>query len=175
MSSRIIVLLIILVAGCISEAPTTTVKPPTTPELESTSTPPPEHYPESPRPTTTTTQAPITIKEPKIELTSIPAEGRVGMEITLKWRVSGTGLRAVHTAIHYGAESRPGMLGLDAGPGAAGYPSLTTEFASGDFVLPRDFTATITPTATGMIYLRAHAIIDGKNFWTDERAVSIKS
>ncbi len=114
------------------------------------------------------------LKGPGIEMTSLPTKVIVGTDLTVIWRVFGDGLRATHTAVHYGYQSKPGTFGLDVGPTAAGYTSLTSEFASGDYALPMDFTAAFKPNNAGALYLRAHAIIGGKNYWTDEKIVTVE-
>jgi hypothetical protein len=111
---------------------------------------------------------------PTIAFTSIPQSGTIARSMTFTWRVEGDG-SATHTAIHYDFTSHSGDLGTEDGPSAAGYPELTTEFASGNFPLPDDFSTQITPMRSGALYLRAHAIIDGKNYWTEETTISIMS
>lgn len=123
---------------------------------------------------TVTTTPPQPIETPAIAIITLPDEIEAGDQIEIRWGVTGPGQRATHTAIHYGSESRSGVLGTGDGPGAAGYPSLTTEFASGDFPLSREFTTIITPDEEGTIFLRAHVIVDGKNYWTDEVSVDVK-
>lgn len=91
------------------------------------------------------------------------------------WRLVGDNIRATHTAIHYGYESKPGVFNLETTPLEAGYPSLTSEFSSGDCPLSQEFTLTILPPKAGPLYFRAHAIIDGRKYWTDENVVAIEA
>ncbi len=114
------------------------------------------------------------IRGPGIVITSLPSKVTVGADLKVTWQVFGDDLRATHTAVHYGYESKPGTFGLDVGPAGAGYPSLTTQFASGDFVLPMEFSASFKPDSSGKIYLRAHAIVEGKNYWTEEQVVTVE-
>lgn len=115
------------------------------------------------------------VRGPGIEITILPSSGSVGSEIKVSWRVFGEGASATHTAVHYSYESKPGTFGLDVGPAGAGYAFLTPQYASGSYALPMDFTVGFRPDAAGKIYLRAHAIIGGMNYWTDERVIQIGS
>ncbi len=130
----------------------------------------------------TAPSTPITTEEPTkeivetiptIRITEIPTEVPVGGDINIAWTVTGEDLIAVHSAIHYGTESNTGSYGTDLGP-PGGYPSLTREFVSGEFSLPMDFSTSIPTDTAGNIYLRAHAVVEGKNYWTDEAVVAVK-
>ena len=104
-------------------------------------------------------------------MVSFPTYGIVDEEANIVWEVDApSGSQIVHTAIHYDTESHPGSFGLGVTPGDSGYLDLTTEFASGEFV-SGNFEATITPSVT--LYFRAHAIIDGNHYWTDEETILI--
>lgn len=104
-----------------------------------------------------------------------PSDGRVNRSLQVTWNIKSPVMKILHTAVHYDYTSHPGILGKDVTPEQAGYPMLTTEFASGNFTIPRTFQAQILPDKEGMLYMRAHAIVDGKNYWTEERTVEIKS
>ncbi len=104
-----------------------------------------------------------------------PSDGRVNRSLQVTWNIKSPLMKILHTAVHYDYASHPGILGKDVTPEQAGYPTLTTEFASGNFTVPRAFQAQILPDKEGMLYLRAHAIVDGKHYWTEERTAEIKS
>jgi cytochrome c553 len=109
---------------------------------------------------------------PAVTIINIPATVSEISQIAILWAVSGEGMKASHNEIHYSSKSNPGTFGTDV-DSPAGYSSVITEFASGDFELPMDFSTTITPEGTGTIYLRAHAVIDGKNYWSEEKKVVV--
>jgi cytochrome c553 len=109
---------------------------------------------------------------PTVTIKNIPASVSEISQIEILWAVSGEGMSASHNEIHYGPKSNPGTLGTDV-DSPAGYSSLTTEFSSGDYQLPMDFSTTITPEGTGTIYLRAHSVIDGKHYWSEEKEVVV--
>ena len=112
---------------------------------------------------------------PTITLVSVPTKVKADERIAVDWKLDSVSpLTAVHTAVHYDVESRSGVMGTEVGPADSGYPSLTREFASGEFGVPGDFSTSFAVPEADTVYLRAHAIIDGKNYWTDEVAVTIE-
>ncbi|VVB59473.1 Uncharacterised protein [uncultured archaeon] len=109
-----------------------------------------------------------------ISIVSAPANSTAGMPFAITWSVGGPGKTISHTAIHYDYVPHPGTLGEDVGP-PGGYAYLTPDFASGTFYIPNTFTANITPTQAGTLYYRAHVIVDGSNYWTNERTINVAS
>ncbi len=164
----LLVIATVLIAGCIG-APQQRIEPAVT-------APPETAMPEvTEAPAEEMEKAPeVAAPAVTIELVDVPTSAVVGHDIRVSWRVIGGDLRATHSAVHYDYESKPGMFGLDIGPAASGYPSLTKDFVSGDFALPMDFSVAFEPDKAGTIYFRAHAIVGGKNYWTDERSVVVK-
>ena len=110
---------------------------------------------------------------PEITVLSAPTTAEAGQEISFSWRIEGLETTIPHTAIHFDYSSNPGAYDVEVTPGASGYGSLTPDFASGEFSIPDEFSATVTPDQTGTLYYRAHAIIDGKNYWTNERSIAV--
>lgn len=66
-------------------------------------------------------------------------------------------------------------MSTDVSPSASGYSHLTPDHASGSFDLPQTFSASITPDTAGTLYYRAHAIVNGLNYWTNEMSISVSS
>ena len=120
---------------------------------------------------------PEPVAEPEVQITltliSAPSLAEVGEQISFTWRVEGAQKTIPHTAVHYDYTSHPGTYGTDVAPPASGYPELTPDFASGEFQIPRSFSVGITPDQTGTLYYRLHAIVDGKNYWANERSISV--
>lgn len=112
---------------------------------------------------------------PAISIISIPGTVKEGEKVDIRWKIdSEAPLTAVHTAIHYDTSSHPGPFTTEIGPEESGYPSLTIEYASGQFPIPGEFTTSLEAPAAEKIYLRAHTIVDGKNYWTPETSVGIE-
>lgn len=112
--------------------------------------------------------------EPSVSVLEAPKTVSVGEQFTVAWRVGGPATTIPHTAVHYGPESKPGLLGVGVGPAGAGYPEFTKEFASGTFSIPKSFAAVITAKSAGSIYYRVHAIVNRKNYWTDEFEIKVQ-
>ncbi len=82
-------------------------------------------------------------------------------------------MNMTHTGIHYGYLSHPGDLGSGTNPIAVGYPGVA-EVSADVLNVKNDFEVTITPRQSGILYFRAHAVLDGQNYWSDERSVEVE-
>lgn len=112
--------------------------------------------------------------EIEVEFVNLPKGGRQDQDFTVVWKVEADKEPVVtHTAVHYDYISHSGDFGEDIGPAQSGYPKLTSEFAKKESKVPGNFTAKITPEKAGVLYLRAHAIIDGNNYWSEEKQIKI--
>lgn len=114
-------------------------------------------------------------EEPVIAVATPHTAARSGEQLAVIWVVSErAGDVASHAAIHWGTASMPGKLGPEVAPADVPYTSLTPEFAQGGFPLPDDFTAHVTFPEPGTYYYRAHAIVGGSNYWTDEYVIIVE-
>ncbi len=139
------VVLALVVSGCVSTPP-----PAGTPTATPVSTTP-----------AVTTPAPGT----NVEVLNAPANATVGKSFSISWRVNSPLEKNItHTAVHYGPESKSEPLTLQS------YPSLTTPQGG---KIPADFSANITTNIPGVIYFRAHAIIDAVNYWSGEKTITV--
>ena len=112
-----------------------------------------------------------------VQILNLRSKALAGQPLEVTWQVKpedGATGTISHTAFHYDIISHPGVLGQDVTPAAAGYKELTPDFAQGEFQVPRSFSAKLTPQA-GKLYVRAHTIIEGKQYWTDEAVVEVVS
>lgn len=141
----------LLISGCVSTptgTPTGTPTPVVTPVMTPTATP-------TPAPTPATS----------IMVLTAPATAVAGQSFVVSWRVNNpTQINIPHTAVHYGPVSKSEPLTLSS------YPSLTKPQGG---IIPADFNANITINNAGIIYFRAHAIINGTNYWGDEQMITI--
>jgi hypothetical protein len=139
----------LIISGCVSAPPPATPTPTATP------------IPTTPMPTPTPTPTPGY----SVEVLSAPATAAAGQSFMVSWRVNSPGQKTInHTAVHYGPDSKSEPLTLTS------YPMLTTVQKG---TIPADFSANITISKTGTIYFRAHAIIDGTNYWSDEKTITL--
>ncbi|MBI2076307.1 MAG: hypothetical protein HYT72_03620 [Candidatus Aenigmarchaeota archaeon] len=151
MKSALILVLMLFVAGCVTTDYGSQKTVQTT----------------APATVATTVQA----SDVSISFVELPDSIKPNSKFVVKWKVdSNQGKNITHTAVHYGYESRPGEFSLEKTPQETGYAELTQEFASGKHIIPAIFNSTISPKQSP-IYLRAHVIIDGKNYWTPEKQI----
>jgi len=109
----------------------------------------------------------------KIAFVKLPDNVNLGGKFEVSWIIDANQKkRTDHTAVHYGYESRPGDLSIDVTPGNSGYPDLVA--ISGLSEVPNVFSVALVAQDKGTIYLRAHGIFDGKNYWTEEKAIAVK-
>lgn len=123
----------------------------------------------TPTPVVTPVMTPIPTAAPTpgagVEILAAPATAVAGQGFVVSWRVNNpTRVNIQHTAVHYGTVSKSEPLTL------ASYPSLTTPISG---MIPAEFNTTIVINKAGVVYFRAHAIIDGANYWSDERMITI--
>lgn len=144
----VIAIVFSLVSGCVSK-PKGTPAPVVTPVKTPTAT----SIPATPTPGAS------------VEVLNAPATAVAGQGFVVSWRVNNpTQVNIPHTAVHYGQESKSEPLTLSS------YPSLTTPKNG---TIPAEFSANITINKAGVTYFRAHAIIDGNNYWSSEMMVTI--
>ena len=111
----------------------------------------------------------------KVYLVDLPATVNANSKFVVKWRVDSNQQKDItHTAVHYGSASVGGALSADVSPANSGYPSFTPEYASGNFKIPNEFSTAMVLESKGIIFARAHVIVDGKNYWSDEKSIQVE-
>lgn len=125
--------------------------------------------------TTTQGTGQQTASQISVEILDFPATVEAGKDMAFTWKVNApSGTKATHTGIHYGPNSISGPLGTGISPANSGYPTVVSNFLSGSFDVPNSFSSGGKgPTNVNKIYFRAHAIIDGKNYWSDEKMIIV--
>ena len=144
----------LIISGCVSQEPTVTPAPTVAPTTMPTAAP-------------TATPVPVPTQEPgtSVEVLNAPATAVAGKSFDVVWRVNSLSVKTIpHTAIHYGSESKSEPLTLTS------YPTLT-KVQNG--TIPANFSVRMIINATGITYFRAHAIVDGVNYWSQERTINI--
>ncbi len=128
------------------------------------STPPPQATPTQ---TATPAPTPVPTESPSVEVLNAPATAVAGQSFEVTWRVNSPVQKNItHTAVHYGPEPKVEPLTLQS------YPNLTTPQGG---LIPATFKGNITINTPGVIYFRAHAIIDTVNYWTPEMTVTVSA
>jgi hypothetical protein len=102
-----------------------------------------------------------------IEFVNVPSEVEVGQKFSLSWKVSGADTTP-HTALHYGFKSQAAVTELT----TQTYPSAApTGYLSGSTT--DEFSTSLVFGDVVTMYVRAHAIVNGENVWTDEKVVKV--
>ncbi len=155
--SAFLLIAIILVSGCTqSGEPVQNSTQPQAPEVPEVQAP----------------AAPLA-EEKVVYFVSAPENAVIGDFANITWAVDGKNGITQHTAIHYDYKSHPGKFDTNASVKSSGYEKLTPDYANGSYDLPKVFSAKIQLIQTGALYYRAHTIIDSKNYWTEERNITI--
>lgn len=102
-----------------------------------------------------------------VKFTSIPSSGMVGQPIPISWHIDGSGTTK-HTAAHYDTKS----VSSPTGPSDYQYAS-NYQCTDNACNLPSDFSDTITINTAGTYYIRAHTVVNGKNYWSNEKMITI--
>lgn len=101
-----------------------------------------------------------------------PEVARAGGNVTVCWTTPGRTGTVAHTAIHFDNASRPGNVTFSAYKGGAAYPDNGP--ATGvNHTLPGPFCADLTMPASGALWFRAHAVVDGAHLLSVERSVVV--
>lgn len=163
-------ILLVLVAGCIN--------------LEEQLQPPSEQKPaQQATPTQvqqvatlpTTPQATAAPLDVKISFVELPQSAKANDKVVVTWKIESNQQKETsHTSVHYGDKSVSGDLSTDVTPANSGYASLTPEYASSVHKIPNEFSTVVVLENKGIIYARAHVIVDGKNYWSAERSIKVE-
>ena len=108
---------------------------------------------------------PAVVTEPTIGLTNFPETAYTNTPFSVIWEIrSDRQVDIPHTAVHYG------VLPVANPQAATDYPS-AGKYLEG--TIPGSFNDGITIASSGIYYFRVHAIVDGKDIWTDERKITV--
>lgn len=119
-------------------------------------------------PTTTTPTAPTTpsvpeVTTPMVDFVSVPDSVEIGKPIMVSWQVSGTS-SVTATAIKYGLKTQPAEM--------PAYTSMAPKVAyTGD--TSQQFSTSFVFGDKVTVYMRAYAMVDGKEYWSAEKAVQV--
>ncbi len=126
------------------------------------------------QPEKTQPQPIVQASAPAVSIVSVPEAAHIGEEFQITWKVDGPLIKIPSTSIQFDTKSHSGALGIDQNPTQVGYSGHTNEYSVGSFDIPNTFTAKITPIAGATsLYYRAHALINGENYWTPEQLLTV--
>ncbi len=126
----------------------------------------------TPAPTTAPTDAPVAPTASAavaVEFVSVPAEVTLGKPVMVSWKVTGV-TTTVHTAVHYDTKSHADVAIADLTTQT--YPSASPRaYLSGDTTNAFETSFAFDEMIT--VYMRAHTIVDGQSYWTEEKSVKM--
>jgi plastocyanin len=114
--------------------------------------------------------APAAAVVPTVTLTTAPTSSIAGQQVSINWHIDSDPASIRHSAVHFGPNSVPSPKGPGDYPSASQY--LCTDVACS---IPGDFATTIGIAKSGTYYYRAHAVIGGQNYWSDEKTITIQA
>ena len=104
-----------------------------------------------------------------------PKEVISGNNAAFTWRIDGPPAVVNHTAIHFGTVSGEGELGKEIKPEDTKYTQeMLKDFSDGKYNIPLQFVGNIAISKPGKYYYRAHTLVKGKNYWSDEYTLEVK-
>lgn len=110
----------------------------------------------------------------QVSLIDAPKELSAGAVATFTWRIDGVPTTINHTAVHFGQISTIGKLGKEVKPEETEYTDMVNDYASGSYNIPLQFVGNTKIATSGSYFFRVHALIDEKNYWTDESTFEVK-
>lgn len=110
----------------------------------------------------------------KISVVAQPKDVAAGTMATFTWRIEGPPTTINQTAVYLGTISNPGSLGKEIKPTDTKYEEASKDFLNGKYNIPLQFVGNHKIKAAETYFFRIHALIDGKNYWTDESSFEVK-
>lgn len=111
---------------------------------------------------------------PKISFISTPTRVLTGENLTVRWRITlPYPPSSFTTRLYYDTVSHPSEYKTTVTPAHAGYAFSAPNWGY-DLEQTGSYEVALVPRDAGILYLRAHAEIDGKHYWSDERGVVVK-
>jgi hypothetical protein len=104
-----------------------------------------------------------------LQILSAPTTVEAGKDFTISWQInSNKKLEIQHTAVHFNSEPVPDPSS------PADYKLAASQVLTG--TIPGTFEVRFevtTPSQTGTVYYRAHAIVEGKHYWSEEKSLTV--
>ncbi|KKR33199.1 MAG: hypothetical protein UT63_C0021G0007 [Candidatus Gottesmanbacteria bacterium GW2011_GWC2_39_8] len=107
---------------------------------------------------------------PKYAVIMVDAKNEVPTEgvATFTWRIEGPPININHTSVHFGQISDPGEFNTEMSHEQTKYTDQVKDFADGNYSVPLQFVGNAKIEKSGKYYMRVHALIEGKNYWSPE-------
>ena len=118
----------------------------------------------------------FTVKSAKheIKIISYSEKVKLNQNSTFNWQISGPPTTISYTSIVGSKESKSGSLEETVDLTKTPYKELVKEFISGSYQIPLTFVGNAILPEYGTFYIRALAVINSKNIWSEEYTVSVQ-
>ncbi len=149
------IVLLLIISGCVSTTPDQMPTSPPIPASSPVIVPPysESHNPENP-----------SLQVPTVNVTSYPSNVTEGTNFTIQFEVSGGTDQGniSHAAVHWGTRS--------GGADIKDYGRFSKVYTG---EVPQKFSVDLIAPESGIIYFRAHALIDGADIYSNEYQIRI--
>ncbi|OGG00625.1 hypothetical protein A2Y99_05235 [Candidatus Gottesmanbacteria bacterium RBG_13_37_7] len=127
---------------------------------------------QTPTPSPTIPPPTATPIEYKISFDDLPKEIVEGEQATFTWSLGGPSITIHKTAIYFGTASII-RVGKETAPVETKYTEAVKDFIEGNYTIPLRFVGNASVLKQGVYFARAYALIEGKNYWSDERTFKV--
>lgn len=110
-----------------------------------------------------------------VSFVSTPGNLTEGSIATFTWFINGPAMTVHTTTVYYGTSSTPGLLDTAVLPANTRYTDSVPDFLNGYYNIPLQFIGNSKMTTPGSYFARVYAFVNGKNFWSDERAFTVSA
>lgn len=111
--------------------------------------------------------------EYKISFVDLPNEIIQGGQATFTWVIDGPSKTIHKSAAYFGTISTQGNLTKDVAPAETNYTGISKDFIQGDYLIPIRFVGNAKVAVSGKYFVRAYALIDNNNYWSDEKVFTV--
>ena len=118
---------------------------------------------------------PVPLRGTAVLVTARPETAQVGVSVPFVWDVRApVGAVATSTSLQWGRTSHPGAMNVMTTPAAVQYSDSLSDYMRGSYALPRTFRGAVTFPSAGTYFFRAHAVIDGQQYWSPEYSIRVE-
>ncbi len=110
----------------------------------------------------------------KVSIVNTTKNITVGQTATFTWYVDGSPIEINQTSVYFGQASVSGILDKNVKPSNTKYTNMVKDFANGKYNIPLQFVGNAEIATPGSYFYRAHALINGKNYWSNEDVFEVK-
>lgn len=110
----------------------------------------------------------------KVSAVNVTKDITTGQTATFTWYIDGPAAEISQTSVYFGQASVSGILDKSVKPADTKYSENVKDFTNGKYSIPLQFIGNVKIAVPGSYYYRAHALINGKNYWSDEDIFEVK-